>query len=99
MQINIEYNISYIYHSLYAFFDRDNIGLPGASVAECAITFWREYGPCLTCGAAPPSHHDSEMCLGLQCLRGPSTFETGGIAHDCMQQGPQRNKKSMPCLG
>lgn len=30
MQINIEYNISYIYHSLYAFFDRDNIGLPGA---------------------------------------------------------------------
>ena len=28
-QINIEYNISYIYHSLYAFFDRDNIGLPG----------------------------------------------------------------------
>ena len=29
MQINIEYNISYIYHSLYAFFDRDNIGLPG----------------------------------------------------------------------
>ena len=29
LQINIEYNISYIYHSLYAFFDRDNIGLPG----------------------------------------------------------------------
>ncbi|CAL8471001.1 g10543 [Coccomyxa elongata] len=28
-QINIEYNISYIYHSLYAFFDRDNVGLPG----------------------------------------------------------------------
>eukprot|EP00199_Chlamydomonas_sp_CCMP681_P005467 CAMPEP_0119109564 /NCGR_PEP_ID=MMETSP1180-20130426/20553_1 /TAXON_ID=3052 ORGANISM="Chlamydomonas cf sp, Strain CCMP681" /NCGR_SAMPLE_ID=MMETSP1180 /ASSEMBLY_ACC=CAM_ASM_000741 /LENGTH=239 /DNA_ID=CAMNT_0007095395 /DNA_START=30 /DNA_END=749 /DNA_ORIENTATION=- len=28
-QINIEYNISYVYHSLFAFFDRDNIGLPG----------------------------------------------------------------------
>ncbi|EIE20153.1 ferritin-like protein [Coccomyxa subellipsoidea C-169] len=28
-QINVEYNISYIYHSLYAFFDRDNVGLPG----------------------------------------------------------------------
>ncbi|BDA50715.1 Ferritin-3, chloroplastic [Coccomyxa sp. Obi] len=28
-QINIEYNISYIYHSMFAFFDRDNIGLPG----------------------------------------------------------------------
>ncbi|KAK9917935.1 hypothetical protein WJX75_009816 [Coccomyxa subellipsoidea] len=28
-QINIEYNISYIYHSMFAFFDRDNVGLPG----------------------------------------------------------------------
>lgn len=28
-QINIEYNISYVYHSLYAYFDRDNVGLPG----------------------------------------------------------------------
>merc|ERR1711904_730910 len=28
-QINIEYSISYLYHSMYAFFDRDNVGLPG----------------------------------------------------------------------
>lgn len=28
-QINIEYNISYVYHALFAFFDRDNVGLPG----------------------------------------------------------------------
>ena len=35
LQINIEYNISYIYHSLYAFFDRDNIGLPGKSAGQC----------------------------------------------------------------
>ncbi|CAG9460232.1 unnamed protein product [Pedinophyceae sp. YPF-701] len=28
-QINVEYSVSYIYHSLFAFFDRDNIGLPG----------------------------------------------------------------------
>jgi ferritin heavy chain len=28
-QINVEYSVSYIYHSLYAFFDRDNVGLPG----------------------------------------------------------------------
>ncbi|CAL8465099.1 g4634 [Coccomyxa elongata] len=28
-QVNIEYNISYIYHSMFAFFDRDNVGLPG----------------------------------------------------------------------
>jgi ferritin heavy chain len=28
-QINVEYNVSYVYHALYAFFDRDNVGLPG----------------------------------------------------------------------
>lgn len=28
-QINIEYNVSYVYHALYAYFDRDNVGLPG----------------------------------------------------------------------
>jgi len=30
-QINVEYNISYIYHSLYAHFDRANIALKGAA--------------------------------------------------------------------
>lgn len=28
-QINVEYNISYIYHALYAYFDRDTVALPG----------------------------------------------------------------------
>ncbi|XWS67287.1 hypothetical protein CRYUN_Cryun05aG0274700 [Craigia yunnanensis] len=28
-QINVEYNVSYVYHSLYAYFDRDNISLEG----------------------------------------------------------------------
>jgi ferritin heavy chain len=28
-QINVEYTISVIYHSFYAFFARDNVGLPG----------------------------------------------------------------------
>ncbi len=28
-QINVEYTISYIYHAMYAFFDRDTVGLPG----------------------------------------------------------------------
>merc|ERR1712130_878376 len=28
-QINIEYNISYVYHALHSFFDRDNVGMPG----------------------------------------------------------------------
>ncbi|KAL2340539.1 hypothetical protein Fmac_008479 [Flemingia macrophylla] len=28
-QINVEYNASYVYHSLFAYFDRDNIALEG----------------------------------------------------------------------
>eukprot|EP00894_Picocystis_sp_ML_P004466 jgi/Pico_ML_1/54983/g111.t1 len=28
-QINIEYNVSYIYHALWAYFDRDYVALPG----------------------------------------------------------------------
>jgi len=28
-QINVEYNVSYIYHVLFAYFDRDNVALPG----------------------------------------------------------------------
>lgn len=25
----MEYNVSYVYHALFAYFDRDNVGLPG----------------------------------------------------------------------
>ncbi|KAK9857223.1 hypothetical protein WJX84_000986 [Apatococcus fuscideae] len=28
-QINIEYNLSYVYHSMASYFNRDNVGLPG----------------------------------------------------------------------
>jgi len=28
-QINVEYNVSYAYHSMSAYFDRDNVSLPG----------------------------------------------------------------------
>ncbi|XP_022880923.1 ferritin-3, chloroplastic-like [Olea europaea var. sylvestris] len=28
-QINVEYNVSYVYHSIYAYFDRDNVALKG----------------------------------------------------------------------
>ncbi|GAV76877.1 Ferritin domain-containing protein, partial [Cephalotus follicularis] len=28
-QINVEYNVSYVYHAMYAYFDRDNIALKG----------------------------------------------------------------------
>jgi ferritin heavy chain len=28
-QINVEYNVSYVYHALFSYFDRDNVALPG----------------------------------------------------------------------
>ncbi|THF98188.1 hypothetical protein TEA_014660 [Camellia sinensis var. sinensis] len=28
-QINVEYNVSYVYHSMFAYFDRDNVALKG----------------------------------------------------------------------
>ncbi|KAI5346625.1 PREDICTED: ferritin-3 [Prunus dulcis] len=28
-QINVEYNVSYVYHAMYAYFDRDNVALKG----------------------------------------------------------------------
>ncbi|WPT12283.1 hypothetical protein PSENEW3n2_00003941 [Picochlorum sp. SENEW3] len=28
-QINVEYNVSYVYHAMYTYFARDNVGLPG----------------------------------------------------------------------
>ncbi|XP_024965332.1 ferritin-1, chloroplastic-like [Cynara cardunculus var. scolymus] len=30
-QINVEYNVSYAYHAMYAYFDRDNVALKGLS--------------------------------------------------------------------
>ncbi|TYI87751.1 hypothetical protein E1A91_D04G157900v1, partial [Gossypium mustelinum] len=33
-QINVEYSVSYVYHSLYAYFDRDNIALKGLTKRE-----------------------------------------------------------------
>jgi ferritin heavy chain len=29
VQINVEYNASYVYHAMYAYFDRDNVALKG----------------------------------------------------------------------
>ncbi len=76
VQINIEYNISYIYHSLYAFFDRDNIGLPGARILCSAPLLWAGWRRCLLAsGAVPPFYWESLMRLGLQLPRGPSTSQ------------------------
>lgn len=29
MDFSVEYNVSYVYHALYAYFDRDNVALKG----------------------------------------------------------------------
>lgn len=47
-QINIEYNVSYVYHALYAYFDRDNVGLPGfAAYFKAASEEEREHAEIL----------------------------------------------------
>jgi hypothetical protein len=35
---SIEYNVSYVYHALWAFFDRDNVALPGRCQAVLAMS-------------------------------------------------------------
>ncbi|CAN1276959.1 Ferritin, chloroplastic [Linum perenne] len=46
-QINVEYNASYIYHSLYAYFDRDNVAMKGFAnsylfIAVFGIRFFKD---------------------------------------------------------
>ncbi|KAG7668945.1 hypothetical protein Ndes2526B_g00661 [Nannochloris sp. 'desiccata'] len=55
-QINIEYNVSYVYHSLYAYFSRDNVALPGI-----AAFFKKE--------SAEERQH-AELLMDFQTLRG-----------------------------
>jgi ferritin heavy chain len=53
---SIEYNVSYVYHALYAYFDRDNVGLPGfAAFFKAASEEEREH---------------AEMLMKYQNLRG-----------------------------
>lgn len=45
---SIEYNVSYVYHALYAYFDRDNVALPGlASFFKAASEEEREHAELL----------------------------------------------------
>ncbi|CAA0843363.1 Ferritin-1- chloroplastic [Striga hermonthica] len=71
-QINVEYNLSYVYHSMYAYFDRDNVALKGlakffkeASLeerdhAEKLIEYQNKRGGRVRLHAlqAPPSEYD-----------------------------------------
>lgn len=48
MFCSIEYNVSYVYHSLYAYFDRDNVALPGmAAFFKAASEEEREHAELL----------------------------------------------------
>lgn len=55
-QINIEYNVSYVYHSIYAYFSRDNVALPGI-----AAFFKKE---------SQEERHHAELLMDFQTLRG-----------------------------
>ena len=55
-QINIEYNVSYVYHSLYAYFSRDNVALPGI-----AAFFKKE---------SEEERQHAELLMDFQTLRG-----------------------------
>lgn len=55
-QINIEYNVSYVYHAMYSYFSRDNVGLPGI-----AAYFKKE--------SAEERHH-AELLMEYQSKRG-----------------------------
>eukprot|EP00210_Caulerpa_lentillifera_P001434 g1376.t1 len=55
-QINVEYNVSYVYHALFAYFDRDNVALPG--MAE----FFKKQ--------SEEEREHAEKCMEYQNLRG-----------------------------
>eukprot|EP00252_Welwitschia_mirabilis_P022842 TRINITY_DN629_c0_g1_i2.p1 TRINITY_DN629_c0_g1~~TRINITY_DN629_c0_g1_i2.p1 ORF type:complete len:275 (-),score=54.88 TRINITY_DN629_c0_g1_i2:332-1156(-) len=55
-QINVEYNVSYVYHALFAYFDRDNVALPGFA------KYFKE--------ASDEERKHAEMLMKYQNLRG-----------------------------
>jgi ferritin heavy chain len=73
-QINVEYNVSYVYHALFAYFDRDNVALKGLARffkesseeerghAEKLMEYQNKRGGRvkLQCIVMPPSEYDHE---------------------------------------
>ena len=55
-QINIEYNVSYVYHAMYSYFSRDNVALPGI-----AAFFKKE---------SEEERHHAELLMDYQVKRG-----------------------------
>ena len=68
-QINVEYTISYVYHSLYAFFDRDNVG----AHRDPEIEALPEYGNTASLGGAQHKQSSfSTSMLVVPIFGGPS---------------------------
>ncbi|XP_028798546.1 ferritin-3, chloroplastic [Neltuma alba] len=55
-QINVEYNVSYVYHAMFAYFDRDNVALKGLA------KFFRE--------SSEEERHHAEKLMEYQNKRG-----------------------------
>ncbi|KAK7276044.1 hypothetical protein RIF29_17175 [Crotalaria pallida] len=55
-QINVEYSVSYVYHAVYAYFDRDNVALKGFA------KFFKE--------SSMEERHHAEMMMEYQNKRG-----------------------------
>eukprot|EP00240_Pyramimonas_obovata_P013676 CAMPEP_0118932570 /NCGR_PEP_ID=MMETSP1169-20130426/10500_1 /TAXON_ID=36882 /ORGANISM="Pyramimonas obovata, Strain CCMP722" /LENGTH=260 /DNA_ID=CAMNT_0006875247 /DNA_START=53 /DNA_END=835 /DNA_ORIENTATION=+ len=55
-QLNTEYNVSYIYHAMFAYFDRDNVALPGLA------KYFKE--------ASVEEREHAEMMMEYQNMRG-----------------------------
>lgn len=53
---SVEYNVSYVYHALYAYFDRDNVGLPGMA------KFFKE--------SSDEERNHAELLMKYQNMRG-----------------------------
>lgn len=58
-QVNIEYNMSYVYHAMSAYFDRDNVALPGLA------TYFR--------AAALEERTHAQELMDFQAVRGGRT--------------------------
>ena len=63
---SIEYNVSYVYHALYSYFSRDNVGLPGfAAFFKAGSAEERDHAEMLMDYQVRPS-----LCAaGLPCSR------------------------------
>lgn len=75
-QINIEYNISYVYHALHAFFDRDNVGLTGLA------KYFKD--------ASDEEREHAQLLLTFQNVRGGRVKLSGIVAPEMEFNHPEK---------